>query len=174
MLKNTDPRGKFVEVFKSSTFGQVSYLTISANQERGGHYHHTKTEKFLVLKGSVIFRFQNLITKEFVELKVTSDDSRVVDTIPGWAHDIINISSEEAIIMIWCNEIYDPKNPDTIQHKSFNMKKLKVITIVGTRPELIRLSRIISKLDKFCEHILVHTGQNYDHELNQIFLMILK
>ena len=49
------------------------------------------------------------------------------------------------------------------------MKKLKVITIVGTRPELIRLSRIISKLDKFCEHILVHTGQNYDHELNQIF-----
>ena len=117
LKKNTDPRGKFVEVFKSSTFGQVSYLTISANQERGGHYHHTKTEKFLVLKGSVIFRFQNLITKEFVELKVTSDDSRVVDTIPGWAHDIINISSEEAIIMIWCNEIYDPKNPDTIQQK---------------------------------------------------------
>ena len=49
------------------------------------------------------------------------------------------------------------------------MKKLKVITVVGTRPELIRLSRIISKLDNFCEHILVHTGQNYDHELNQIF-----
>ena len=50
LLKKNDPRGKFVEVFKSSTFGQVSYLTISANQERGGHYHHTKTEKFLVLK----------------------------------------------------------------------------------------------------------------------------
>jgi UDP-N-acetylglucosamine 2-epimerase (non-hydrolysing) len=49
------------------------------------------------------------------------------------------------------------------------MKKLKIITVVGTRPELIRLSRIISKLDNFCEHILVHTGQNYDHELNQIF-----
>ncbi|MBS4432306.1 UDP-N-acetylglucosamine 2-epimerase (non-hydrolyzing) [Pectobacterium punjabense] len=49
------------------------------------------------------------------------------------------------------------------------MKKLKVVTVVGTRPEIIRLSRIISKLDQYCEHILVHTGQNYDYELNQIF-----
>ncbi|TKB46137.1 non-hydrolyzing UDP-N-acetylglucosamine 2-epimerase [Thalassotalea mangrovi] len=49
------------------------------------------------------------------------------------------------------------------------MNKLKVITIVGTRPEIIRLSRIIEKLDNHCEHILVHTGQNYDYELNQIF-----
>ena len=49
------------------------------------------------------------------------------------------------------------------------MKKLKVVTVVGTRPEIIRLSRVIAKLDIFCEHILVHTGQNYDYELNQIF-----
>ena len=49
------------------------------------------------------------------------------------------------------------------------MKKLKVMTIVGTRPEIIRLSRVIAKLDKYCEHILVHTGQNYDYELNDIF-----
>ncbi|MCE9731557.1 non-hydrolyzing UDP-N-acetylglucosamine 2-epimerase [Pectobacterium sp. IFB5596] len=49
------------------------------------------------------------------------------------------------------------------------MKKLKIVTVVGTRPEIIRLSRIISKLDQYCEHILVHTGQNYDYELNQIF-----
>ena len=113
---NNDLRGKFVEVFKSSNFGQVSYLTINANQERGGHYHHTKTEKFLVLKGEVLFRFRNLITKEFVEIKASSNESRVVDTIPGWAHDIINTGTEEAIIMIWSNEIYDPNNADTIQH----------------------------------------------------------
>ncbi len=50
-----------------------------------------------------------------------------------------------------------------------NMKKLKVMTIVGTRPEIIRLSRTIAKLDEYCDHILVHTGQNYDYELNQIF-----
>ncbi|MRS92323.1 UDP-N-acetylglucosamine 2-epimerase (non-hydrolyzing) [Enterobacteriaceae bacterium RIT714] len=49
------------------------------------------------------------------------------------------------------------------------MKKLKVMTVVGTRPEIIRLSRVLSKLDQYCEHILVHTGQNYDFELNQIF-----
>ena len=46
---------------------------------------------------------------------------------------------------------------------------LKVMTIVGTRPEIIRLSRTISKLDSFCEHVLVHTGQNYDYELNEVF-----
>ena len=49
------------------------------------------------------------------------------------------------------------------------MKKLKVITVVGTRPEIIRLSRVIEKLDRYCTHVLVHTGQNYDYELNQIF-----
>lgn len=54
------------------------------------------------------------------------------------------------------------------------MKKLKIITIVGTRPELIRLSRIIFKLDNFCKHILVHTGQNYDYELNQVFFKDLE
>ena len=51
----------------------------------------------------------------------------------------------------------------------YKMKKLKIVTVVGTRPEIIRLSRVFAKLDKYCEHILVHTGQNYDYELNQIF-----
>ena len=49
------------------------------------------------------------------------------------------------------------------------MKKLKVMTVVGTRPEIIRLSRVLARLDEHCEHVLVHTGQNYDYELNQIF-----
>ena len=112
-----DPRGKFVEVLKSSIFGQVSYLTINANQMRGGHFHHTKTEKFLVLKGEANFRFKNLITKEIVEIKTSSIDARVIDTIPGWVHDIVNITSEEVIIMVWSNEIYDPDNSDTIENK---------------------------------------------------------
>ena len=54
------------------------------------------------------------------------------------------------------------------------MKKLKVVTVVGTRPEIIRLSRVIVKLDKYCDHILVHTGQNYDYELNEIFFKDLE
>ena len=49
------------------------------------------------------------------------------------------------------------------------MKKLKVMTVVGTRPEIIRLSRVLARLDDTCEHVLVHTGQNYDYELNQVF-----
>src|SRR6188768_3549556 len=49
------------------------------------------------------------------------------------------------------------------------MKKLKIMTVVGTRPEIIRLSRVLAKLDEHCDHCLVHTGQNYDYELNQIF-----
>ena len=49
------------------------------------------------------------------------------------------------------------------------MKKMKVMTIVGTRPEIVRLSRVIPKLDDYCDHVLVHTGQNYDYELNEIF-----
>ena len=55
-----------------------------------------------------------------------------------------------------------------------NIKKIKIVSIVGTRPEIIRLSRIFSILDKYCEHILIHTGQNYDFELNQIFFNDLK
>ena len=50
-----------------------------------------------------------------------------------------------------------------------DMKKLKIMTVVGTRPEIIRLSRVLVKLDEYCEHVLVHTGQNYDYELNQVF-----
>lgn len=54
------------------------------------------------------------------------------------------------------------------------MKKLRVMTVVGTRPEIIRLSRVIAKLDQYCEHVLVHTGQNYDYELNEIFFQDLE
>ena len=54
--------------------------------------------------------------------------------------------------------------------KALRTPRLRVMTIVGTRPELIRLSRIIAKLDQYCDHVLVHTGQNYDYELSDIFL----
>lgn len=54
------------------------------------------------------------------------------------------------------------------------MKKLKVSTIIGTRPEIIRLSRVLAKLDQYSDHVMIHTGQNYDYELNEIFLMIWK
>lgn len=58
-------------------------------------------------------------------------------------------------------------------NRELQMKKLKVVTVVGTRPEIIRLSRVMAKLDEHCEHVLVHTGQNYDYELNEIFFQDL-
>ena len=54
------------------------------------------------------------------------------------------------------------------------MKKLKVLTVVGTRPEIIRLSRVMARLDEHCEHVMVHTGQNYDYELNEVFFQDLE
>jgi UDP-N-acetyl-L-fucosamine synthase len=54
------------------------------------------------------------------------------------------------------------------------MKKMKVLTVVGTRPEIIRLSRVVARLDEYCDHILVHTGQNYDYELNEVFFLDLE
>lgn len=62
----------------------------------------------------------------------------------------------------------------TLLSVKFEMKKLKVMTVVGTRPEIIRLSRVMARLDDYCQHILVHTGQNYDYELNEIFFDDLK
>src|SRR5215510_40986 len=59
-------------------------------------------------------------------------------------------------------------------HKSSEIPRLKVMTIVGTRPEIIRLSRVIAKLDQYCDHLLVHTGQNYDTELNEVFFRDLE
>lgn len=61
-----------------------------------------------------------------------------------------------------------------LMHNRCNMKKLKVVTVVGTRPEIIRLSRVMAKLDEHCDHIIIHTGQNFDYELNEIFFEDLK
>ena len=63
---------------------------------------------------------------------------------------------------------------NTLTVMNYSHKKIKVLTILGTRPEIIRLSRTINLLDKYCSHILVHTGQNYDYELNEIFFKELE
>ena len=75
--------------------------------------------------------------------------------------------------MIWANEIFDNSSPDTLPIKYEKIEKNLIVTIVGTRPEIIRLSRVISVLDKYCDH-MVHTGRNYDYELNEIFFNELK
>jgi hypothetical protein len=77
--------------------------------------------------------------------------------------------NDEMVVMLWANENFRPRKTGHSGQQGLKMKKLKVMSVVGTRPEIIRLSLILAALDVHCEHVLVHTGQNYDYELNQVF-----
>lgn len=112
-----DPRGVFVEMLKTRDSGQFSYFTALPGITRGEHYHHTKTEKFLVIKGEALFRFRHLLTKELVELRTSGCNPRVVDTIPGWTHDITNVGDDEIVVMLWANENFEREKPDTVTMK---------------------------------------------------------
>jgi UDP-2-acetamido-2,6-beta-L-arabino-hexul-4-ose reductase len=112
-----DERGVFVEMLKTPDCGQFSYFTAHPGVTRGGHYHHTKTEKFLVIKGVAKFGFRNLVTDETFEIFTSGDAPKVVETVPGWTHDITNVGSEEMVVMLWANEIFDRAHPDTVASK---------------------------------------------------------
>lgn len=112
--KHSDSRGVFIEMIKSPESGQFSYFTAYPGVTRGCHYHHTKSEKFLVVKGEALFRFRNLLTDEIVEFSTSEALPEVVDTIPGWIHAITNIGDTELIVMLWANEIFNRNNPDTV------------------------------------------------------------
>ena len=115
--KYSDPRGGFVEMLKTKESGQFSYFTAHPGVTRGGHYHHSKTEKFLVIKGQARFGFRHILTNESFTLLTSGDLPTVVETIPGWAHDITNVGDDEMIVMLWANEIFDRDRPDTIASK---------------------------------------------------------
>lgn len=108
-----DPRGVFVEMLKTPDCGQFSFFTAHAGITRGGHYHHTKTEKFLVIKGRARFKFRHMHTGETHELVTSGEKAEIVETVPGWTHDITNIGEDEMVVMLWANEIFDRAHPDT-------------------------------------------------------------
>lgn len=111
--KHEDPRGRFVEMLKTPEAGQFSYFTAHPGVTRGGHYHHTKTEKFLVIKGRANFRFRHIQTGDFYEKQTSGEQPEIVETVPGWTHDITNIGPDELVVMLWANEIFDREHPDT-------------------------------------------------------------
>lgn len=113
VAQHGDERGVFVEMLKTPDAGQFSYFTAHPGVTRGGHYHHSKTEKFLVIKGDACFRFRNMLTGEFYELMTSGGSPEVVETVPGWTHDITNVGDDELVCMLWANEIFDRENPDT-------------------------------------------------------------
>ncbi len=108
-----DARGVFVEMLKTPDAGQFSFFTAHPGITRGGHYHHSKTEKFLVIKGRARFKFRHMQTGETHELVTTGEKSEIVETVPGWTHDITNIGTEEMVVMLWANEVFDRARPDT-------------------------------------------------------------
>lgn len=112
-----DGRGIFVEMLKTHDAGQLSFFTAKPGITRGGHYHHTKNEKFLVVKGRARFGFRHILTNESHYLEADGNHPQIVETVPGWTHDITNIGTEEIIVILWANEIFDRRKPDTIASK---------------------------------------------------------
>jgi UDP-2-acetamido-2,6-beta-L-arabino-hexul-4-ose reductase len=114
---NSDNRGAFVEFLKNDQFGQFSYFSILPKKIRGNHFHHTKIEKFIVVTGKAKFNFVNIINKKKNSILVSSNDNLVINSIPGWAHNIENPGKSITKILVWCNEILSKKNPDTNFYK---------------------------------------------------------
>lgn len=112
--RHADPRGEFVELLKTPDCGQCSYFTAHPGVTRGGHYHHAKTERFLVIAGSARFAFRHVVSGERHEITVHGAEGRIVETAPGWAHDVTNVGDDELICMLWANECFDRSRPDTI------------------------------------------------------------
>ncbi len=108
-----DERGTFYEVLKTIDSGQISLSTTAPGIKRGGHYHHTKNEKFLVVKGEAIIELRHIVTNEKVSYKVSDKKMEIVEMIPGYTHNIKNIGSDELVLLLWANENYDDNNPDT-------------------------------------------------------------
>jgi len=108
-----DARGTFVEMLKTSDSGQFSFFTAHPGVTRGGHYHHTKTEKFLVIKGNALFKFRQIQTGETHAIESNGTKPEIVESVPGWSHDITNIGADELVVMLWANEIFDRNKPDT-------------------------------------------------------------
>jgi len=117
LTRHGDSRGVFVEMLKTRDSGQFSYFTAHPGITRGGHYHHSKTEKFLVIKGKARFGFRHILTNETYELCTSGEQPQIVETIPGWSHDITNVGEDEMLVMLWANEIFDRERPDTIPYK---------------------------------------------------------
>jgi UDP-2-acetamido-2,6-beta-L-arabino-hexul-4-ose reductase len=115
--RHADPRGEFVEMLKTDHNGQFSYFTAHPGVTRGGHYHHTKSEKFLVVQGTARFGFRHIETGQTQEMMVRGGEGRIVDTIPGWTHDITNVGSDTLLVMLWANEVFDRERPDTVAMK---------------------------------------------------------
>jgi UDP-2-acetamido-2,6-beta-L-arabino-hexul-4-ose reductase len=114
-----DGRGSFVEFLKNKRFGQFSYFSILPKKTRGNHFHHTKLEKFIVIAGKAKFNFLNVVNNISFSILVNSNQNLVINSIPGWAHNIENPGKDVTKILVWCNELLDKSDPDTNFYKIY-------------------------------------------------------
>ena len=111
---NVDARGSFTEIIRTPDRGQFSVNVSKPRITKGEHWHHTKNEKFLVVKGHGLIRLRKIGTEEVVEFEVSGEKLEVVEMIPGYTHSIVNLSeTEELVTFMWANEAFDPGRPDT-------------------------------------------------------------
>ncbi len=111
--KKTDERGYFCECIKSNEFGQISVSVTKPGFIRGNHWHHTKAEKFMVVKGKALVSFRKIGNGDIFQYLLTDSRPELIDIPVGYTHSIENIGSDDLIILIWCNELFDPEKPDT-------------------------------------------------------------
>jgi len=110
---NVDARGSFTEFLKSPDRGQVSVNISKPGITKGNHWHNSKNEKFLVVKGTGVIRFRKIGETKVLEYKVSGEKPEVVDIPTGYTHNIENLGSSDMVTIMWANEPFDPKKPDT-------------------------------------------------------------
>ena len=113
LTEHRDNRGVFCELVRTKEAGQVSVSTTNPGIVRGGHYHHTKMERFIVIKGKAKIKFEHVLTHETYEFEVSGDKLQYVNIPVGYQHCINNVGDEELILILWANELFDPSRPDT-------------------------------------------------------------
>ena len=111
---NCDNRGSFTEILRTLNAGQISVNISKPGITKGQHWHNTKNEKFVVVSGRGLIQLRQLGTDKIVNYEVSGEEITVVDMIPGYTHNIINLSdTEDLVTIMWCNERFDPNRPDT-------------------------------------------------------------
>lgn len=111
---NIDDRGSFTELVHTEDCGQVSINISKPGITKGQHWHNSKWELFIVVAGHGLIQERNINTGETVEFEVSGDKIEAIHMIPGWTHNIINLSDTENLVTVMtCNEIFDPERPDT-------------------------------------------------------------
>ena len=115
---NVDERGSFTEIIRTSDRGQFSVNISKPGITKGQHWHHSKNEKFVVMSGHGLIQLRKIGTEEVINFEVSSEKIEVVEMIPGYTHNIINLSeTEDLVTFMWCNECFDPNRPDTYFEK---------------------------------------------------------